>query len=358
MSNLSFLLLFLLVLSVAKAFTEQCSEDADESGFKTFEKLKQWIEEGDGNGFIASQVELKFLGSPYNTRGIVSTEVLPKGIVVARIPFSKLINVEHAFASKLNKNELLYQLNEADSLALFLLYEMGKDLHSKWQPYLKSLPVNVSSSPLFMTAEELEWLKLHNDEAYHEFKRFKVTVETRHREMMSSFKQEQELQWTLNDFKTAIAIVQSRIFGVKIKSQNTWHKTSCLVPFADLFNTATHTNSDCTYAYLFNQRSLQYSNNTNSDCATNSESTHFECFTTKDVSAGEQLLLPYTNSFNDSANLHLWLFYGFTLDTTQGDLHLWLFYGFTLDATQEGKNDGKLSLHQLRMALDAKRVSE
>mmetsp|Transcript_4054 Transcript_4054/g.5420 ORF Transcript_4054/g.5420 Transcript_4054/m.5420 type:complete len:321 (+) Transcript_4054:125-1087(+) len=320
MSNLSFLLLFLLVLSVAKAFTEQCSEDADELGFKTFEKLKQWIEEGDGNGFIASQVELKFLGSPYNTRGIVSTEVLPKGIVVARIPFSKLINVEHAFASKLNKNELLYQLNEADSLALFLLYEMGKDLHSKWQPYLKSLPVNVSSSPLFMTAEELEWLKLHNDEAYHEFKRFKVTVETRHREMMSSFKQEQELQWTLNDFKTAIAIVQSRIFGVKIKSQNTWHKTSCLVPFADLFNTATHTNSDC---------------------ATNSESTHFECFTTKDVSAGEQLLLPYTNSFNDSANLHLWLFYGFTLDTTQ-----------------EGKNDGKLSLHQLRMALDAKRVSE
>mmetsp|Transcript_982 Transcript_982/g.1415 ORF Transcript_982/g.1415 Transcript_982/m.1415 type:complete len:288 (-) Transcript_982:397-1260(-) len=253
-----------------------------------FESLKNWIGD-DGKGFVSEQIDLVSLGNPFNGRGIVAKSSLTNHEIIARIPLSKLINVEHADASILNENDELYYLREADVVSLFLLLELDKGQQSFWYPYLRLLPGNVSHSPLFMSSKQLEIVRASNHAAFLAFERFQKTAESRFKEINIRFRKHQDpIPWTLSQFKTALAIVQSRLFSVQVEKDHIWHKASCLVPLADMFNTAFVTNADC---------------------ATNKQSTHFECFTTTTVSKGEQLLLPYMNvdPSSNHTDLHLWL---------------------------------------------------
>jgi hypothetical protein len=52
----------------------------------------------------------------------------------------------------------------------------------------------------------------------------------------------------------------------------------------------------------------------NVDCATNAASTHFECYTTRSVHDGEELLAPYGGRRTRLRNSVLLTEYGFTMD--------------------------------------------
>eukprot|EP00940_MAST-03C_sp_MAST-3C-sp2_P000784 g784.t1 len=98
---------------------------------------------------------------------------------------------------------------------------------------------------------------------------------------------------TLEQLQHLSFLIQSRTFGVRVKDRTgKWHSAKCLVPLADVMNTAP-------------------SNRINTECFTNSRSTHFECRTTRDVEPDGELFAPYAGGHLDPGKFLL--NYGFTL---------------------------------------------
>jgi len=102
---------------------------------------------------------------------------------------------------------------------------------------------------------------------------------------------------SLDDFLWGLTVTWSRLHRIAVKdSEGTWHKASCFLPVADLLNTASgpRTPSSSRSNVASNNEHEHDSPSTpNADCRTNDASTHFECFTTRWVKAGHELLVPY-----------------------------------------------------------------
>ena len=93
-----------------------------------------------------------------------------------------------------------------------------------------------------------------------------------------------------------LLMIMSRSHQVRVQDgAGAWHDTSCLVPLADFFNTGGPSQL-------------------NVDCATNKESTHFECWSTRAIAPGSELLVPYGGRETTMENSLLLTQYGFTID--------------------------------------------
>mmetsp|Transcript_22423 Transcript_22423/g.44008 ORF Transcript_22423/g.44008 Transcript_22423/m.44008 type:complete len:399 (+) Transcript_22423:107-1303(+) len=227
-------------------------------------------------------------------RGIRTKRALSAGDRFARIPLQAMVNIEHAvakFGEDGYTSAELDTLTDLELMAALVLREQGflpKDT-SFWAPLWHSFPINVSSSALFMCEKQLNAVSMSVPQFTAEIRSLRNHLRSRWQN--SSLLKRLAPQFPL--MLTAILLVQSRSFGVRIKRQQDgqWHSASCLVPFADMLNTASK-------------------NLLNADCATDRESRFFECFATTDVSAESFLLAPYHGLSSRSS----WINYGFVLD--------------------------------------------
>jgi hypothetical protein len=120
------------------------------------------------------------------------------------------------------------------------------------------------------------------------------------------------------------------------------HKAACFVPVADLLNMPVSRSTISSHSAIpideagqaqadaaELRRREQAGEEANTECATNPASTHFECFATRAVSQGAELLVPYGKAEGQRpgeeptgglGNGQLLLDYGFSLDHNQFDV--------------------------------------
>lgn len=249
-------------------------------------------------------------------RGVLATRAIAQGEVVARVPLSLLINIEHVLVDPvlgplLDENGgaagiVHAWLGDVDALAVFLCHERRKHGHdgrelSHWEPWISLLPpldqnasvltyaedllTELQASPVLTTVRDgrRRLTEVHG--------RLLKLKGFRGRPPRGAFR-----KYLREEHAWGLLMVMSRSHTVRVKDgEGAWHDTSCLVPLADMFNTGGPSQI-------------------NVDCATNDDSTHFECKATKPITTGSELLVPYGGRVTRMRNSKLLTEYGFTID--------------------------------------------
>ena len=209
-------------------------------------------------------------------RGVLATRAIAEGEVVARVPLSLLINIEHVLVDPvlgplLDENGgaagiVHAWLGDVDALAVFLCHERrkhgreGREL-SRWHPWISLLPPLDQNASVLTYAEDLltelqasPLLTVLRDgrrrltEVHGRLLKLKGF---RGRPPRGAFR-----KYLREEHAWGLLLVMSRSHKVRVKdSMGVWHDTSCLVPLADFFNTGGP-------------------NTINVDCATNDDSTY------------------------------------------------------------------------------------
>lgn len=169
--------------------------------------------------------------------------------------------------------------------SVFLLQEFNDPI-SFWKPYLDFMPTDFTSFPIFYTNDEISFLK---GSYFLESLNQKIT------EMLIDYNTVLEIApefdvHTVEQFKKARMLVNSRLFGVTLEGKD----TDAMVPFADLLN---HKRPLETYwRYDFDREGFTV----NSDI---------------EILPGSEL----TNSYGFKSNSRLLLCYGFVLENNQAN---------------------------------------
>lgn len=266
------------------------------------------------SGGMVGTVQLARRGA-VSGRGVVATRDMVVGELVARIPLSQLINIEHVLVHP-NLGPLLDEaggdagivhewLSDSDALAVLLAYERSLGEMSQWAPWLSLLAMPANN---VLTYPEEFLQELQASPLVDILRRAKRRLTETHGYLLRlpGFHGRPPAgvitRYTLEDHIWGVSTVLSRSYTVRIKDRSgVWHSASCLVPFADFFNTGT----------------VQH---LNVDCATNNQSTYFECRTTRAVRAGDELLAPYGGRNSMLPNSQLLLHYGFTMHSLKHDV--------------------------------------
>ena len=235
--------------------------------------------------------------------GLKATSALPAGFRIVSIPFTLLLSIEHVFSDDWAQQHL-DPLSDTDAMAIYLAH-IRKTGTSKWDPYIQLLPSSFPSFPIFWSESQLNELTGSSVKSFVErrLRRAKETYDT-------LLDEDVKAELSMNDFLWGLSVLFSRSHSISVRSPSSgrWVKVACQVPMADLFNTATRTKID-----------EQDGNNV--DCQTNDASTHFECFTTRPVTAGEELFVPYGGVGKAGmGNGQLLLDYGFVHEYNPFDL--------------------------------------
>lgn len=244
-------------------------------------------------------------------RGLYSNASLVNGTLVCSVPFTAMLSIEHAvhgtdaFTTEYKSEFDSMSDTEVMSSYLALIRTRNSELNSVYaqrgdaklapaqpQPtneftaYIDSLPAEFTT-PLF-------WQQRHVSEAQRT-----TIVELRQKRLQAArrtydstkFGPKLRTALSFEDYVWGLSIVLSRLHRVRMKNlaTNQWTDASAFVPLADLLNTGT-------------QQQI------NTECATNMNSTHFECRLTRNVTQYEQLLTPYGHRLS---NAQLLSDYGF-----------------------------------------------
>jgi len=207
---------------------------------------------------------------PASHRGVFAHSPLPADHIFARIPFSALINVEHALVDP----ELGAVLERNPSIpdpvcTALLLAQLQLRGDSQWTSYLSWLPTELHTPVLW----ETDQLKLLDGTSLLiEVHRRKSRISELHNQVLRA-QLPQPLRISESELSWWLAILRSRLFGVDIQDgAGEWHHTHSLVPFADALNTAPQPNTACW---------------------TEMSSREFVCGTSRQVTAGEELTALY-----------------------------------------------------------------
>ena len=176
-------------------------------------------------------------------------------------------------------------LNEMDALALWIAGERAEGGHSQYAPYIACLPGG-GADTAFRWSEERMSATIKVDLFKRKALAMKDAVAQRAAELPA---------WAALTYEQDVSLVQSRVFSVVRRGGDAkWKKAPALVPFADMMN-------------------LGMGDSVTADCRTNEDSTMFECFATKDVPRGHELLVPIAGLPADPAahRDHVWHAYGF-----------------------------------------------
>jgi hypothetical protein len=191
-------------------------------------------------------------------RGVLATRAIAEGEVVARVPLSLLINIEHVLVDPvlgplLDENGgaagiVHAWLGDVDALAVFLCHERRKHGRegralSHWHPWISLLPPLDQNASVLTYAEDLltelqasPLLTVLRDgrrrltEVHGRLLKLKGF---RGRPPRGAFR-----KYLREEHAWGLLLVMSRAHKVRVKdSDGVWHDTSCLVPLADFFNT-------------------------------------------------------------------------------------------------------------------------
>ena len=207
---------------------------------------------------------------PASHRGVFAHSPLPTDHIFARIPFSALINVEHALVDP----ELGAVLERNPSIpdpvcTALLLAQLQLRGDSQWTSYLSWLPTELHT-PVLWETDQLKLLE--GTSLLIEVHRRKSRIRELHNQVLRA-QLPQPLRISESELSWWLAILRSRLFGVDIQDgAGEWHHTHSLVPFADALNTAPQPNTACW---------------------TEMSSREFVCGTSRPVTAGEELTAPY-----------------------------------------------------------------
>ncbi|KJE93621.1 hypothetical protein CAOG_04380 [Capsaspora owczarzaki ATCC 30864] len=244
-------------------------------------------------------------------RGVFALRDLAAGETVLRVPLSLLLNVEHASASPLGGILDDFRLSDAEAMAFWLIYELTRpERASPWLPYLESLPASIKQLTMFYDPFEMKRLQASPVAEFTSRRTVKMRNKFgKYREQISKHRPAHlaEIEFpveliTVDDFLWAMAVQFTRLITVQVKhpADGEWERTKCLVPLADLLNTAP-------------------ADQINVECATNLDSTHFECATIRPVAEGQELLTPYGGA-EQLSNGQLIMDYGVTFRNNPSDL--------------------------------------
>lgn len=201
---------------------------------------------------------------------------LKKGEVFLRLPLSALLT------SQSFTNDNIEPINHLDALAMVIIEQDYSQ-----NPYVATLPMNTGVNTGFRMCEEDLASKVKDLDLQEEARDMKDMVEDRGLELQSlGFIHDPK------KYEKAVSIIQSRVFVVNALKDGDWVRIPAMVMIADMMN-------------------LALPSKANSDCATNEESTHFECFATRDIVDGEELLTIFVKKGDHDLDSFTWSYYGF-----------------------------------------------
>lgn len=285
--------LFMAVLAGANVETEDLKETGsrpDESCVKPLPwkcTSPLWVEKqllesvekyagGKAKGcFFSSNVHV--FCDPKKGRGLKFTgKVMNKSEIFLRLPLHALYNGQSIMSEKIQP------VNHMDALAMVILEQTV--LHNS---YVSTLPLEEGVPTGFRLCNNELHARINDEDLREEALEMRRMVRERALELKS-------LGW-LSDpsrYERAISVAQSRVFIIRGKKAGKWVKIPSLVMLADSLN-------------------LALPGQANTDCQTNEASTHFECYATRDIMSGEELLAPFEKHGSEDMNSYTWFHYGF-----------------------------------------------
>ena len=204
---------------------------SDANFIQKHEKFMAWLQTNNAG---LDSLEISFRGTP-NSRGIYAKTQVAKGQPIMAIPKCLLITHELISNSptidRLLTGTLKLKSPKHSLLAVFLLEEFFKGKASFWEPYLDTLPTDLSNFPIFYTESQLAILK--NSPLLSTVIAKKINI-LKDYENICEFLGHEEFQnkFSLDDFAYCRCMVSSRIFGFEVDKK----KTGGFVPFADMLN--------------------------------------------------------------------------------------------------------------------------
>ena len=199
-----------------------------------------------------------------------------KNEIFLRLPLGALLT-----AQSLN-NDKIEPANHIDALAMVLI-EQDYLQHS----YVATLPFTTGVITAFRMCEDDLVQRVKDPDLQEEARAMKDMVEERGREL-------QELNFIHDPvrYEKAVSIVQSRVFVINARKDGKWVRIPSMIMVADMMN-------------------LALPSKANADCITNEESTHFECYATRDIEDGEELLAVFVKKGDQDLDSYTWSYYGF-----------------------------------------------
>lgn len=208
---------------------------SDANFLQKHSKFMAWLQTNNAG---LDSLEISFRGT-LDSRGIYAKTQVAKGQPIIAIPKCLLITHELISNSptidRLLTGSLQLKSPKHSLLAVFLLEEFFKGKASFWEPYLDTLPTDLSNFPIFYTESQLAVLK--NSPLLSTVKAKKINI-LKDYEKICDFLGNDEFQskFSLDDFAYCRCMVSSRIFGFEVDKK----KTGGFVPFADMLNHKSH----------------------------------------------------------------------------------------------------------------------
>lgn len=258
----------------------------DEEEETLYKNYTDWIRE---QGAIFDKVSLKYFYVDY--RGLVANAPIQKDGDILFVPENAMITLKMAKESPIGKKLKEYEANliypNNSTLSTYILNELA-DPRTPWLLFLKALPKSVASFPIFFTEEER-----------------KLLIGSQFLKAIDELKE--DMQWDydeicrcapefasiakVEDFMKARALVNSRIFGIKVNDE----ENDALVPYADMFN----------FKYQSDMTSWAYSD----------EREGFVVKAKEDIKEGQEIFVYY----GSKPNWSFFQFYGFVLEDNEND---------------------------------------
>jgi hypothetical protein len=124
-----------------------------------FTAFETWM---DDKGFVAHP-SVSIRQDVVSGYGLYADATLASGTVVATIPLSAVVNVEHAMVDDTTGPlwQALDDLSDLDIFTGWMAYQMAHlDNDSPWLPYFNTLPHASLTSPLLLTKQQLDHYSL------------------------------------------------------------------------------------------------------------------------------------------------------------------------------------------------------
>jgi len=215
-----------LVEEIEKEYKEDNKFPADDPEMIKIRDLCDWLQTG---GAIFDKLKIKYYEKNY--RGVHSSQIIKANELILFIPKSHLITLEMARQTPVGKKMMAAGLSllspKHSYLSTFLLDEKFNGV-SWWAPYIRMLPSDFDSMPIFFPEEDLKWL---------EGSPFLDQVTDKKADIRKDYdailKVAPEFgRYSFWEFCWARMNACSRIFGINIDGV----KTDAFVPLADMLN--------------------------------------------------------------------------------------------------------------------------
>ena len=233
---------------------------------------------GGSGGVFSSDVHV--FCHPQKGRGLIAAREggFNKSEILIRLPLVGLVTSQSLLGA-----DKLKPINHLDALALAVLEQ--KKYGTSY--YVDTLPIRLCEEDLKAKVKDEDLL----DQALG----MKEAIRERGEELVDL-----GIVESPDEYERVLSVVQSRVFVVPMqKPGQGWVKAPSLVMIADMMN---------------------LSLDPNMDCATNEQSTHFECYATRDIRKDEELTAPFVKHIDTmDMTSFTWFHYGFEFSQEEID---------------------------------------